>query len=241
MLVKLAMGTWCYWDTLFIQGTGRGCPRWICPIYKPQGHPLRTSRDPNRHCVSVDYGLRRVRWCTLLDQFWVPGVSVFHVRWQMKKRTIQAACNNMLLSTMTGQRGTAVSCAACRTKYGVSKRRLAFDSSGRLRCRKLSTQQWIVCAAECMLLSEWRWIHIMLTWRGPTSRQMPSVKWDHFSYRRNARTVLTWRGNTSRFDQVWSICRAVIVSSSLFVQLWTRNGCFLPNILIPIFPIGGVI
>jgi hypothetical protein len=41
-------------------------------------------------------------------------------------------------------------------------------------------------------------------WRGTTSRQMPSVKWDHFSYRRSARTVLTWRGNALRFDQVCS-------------------------------------
>jgi hypothetical protein len=56
---------------------------------------------------------------------------------------------------------------------------------------------------------------------------MPSLKWDHISYRRSARTVLTWRGNASGFDQVWSICRAVVVSSSSFVQLWTRNGCLV--------------
>jgi hypothetical protein len=72
-----------------------------------------------------------------------------------------------------------------------------------------------------------RWIHITLTWRGTTSRQMPSVKWDHVSYRRSAHTVLTWRGNASRFDQVWSVCRAVVVSSSLFVQLWAWNGCLV--------------
>jgi hypothetical protein len=61
------------------------------------------------------------------------------------------------------------------------------------------------------------WIQITLT----------SVEWDHFSYRWSAHTVLRWRGNASRFDQVWSVCRAVVVSSSLFVQLWTRNGCLV--------------
>jgi hypothetical protein len=78
-----------------------------------------------------------------------------------------------------------------------------------------------------------RWIHITLTWRATTSRQIPSVEWDCVSYRLSAHTVLTWRGNASRFDEVWSglievwsVCKTVVVSS-LFVQLWTRNGCLV--------------
>jgi hypothetical protein len=71
-------------------------------------------------------------------------------------------------------------------------------------CNGMALRFYSMNNSRMLQLSMYRWIHTTLTWRGTTSRQMPSVKWDHCSYRRSARTVLTWRGNASRFDQVWS-------------------------------------
>jgi hypothetical protein len=68
-----------------------------------------------------------------------------------------------------------------------------------------------------MYKSHLRWIHITLTWRGITSRQMLSVVWDHVSCRRSADTVLTWRGNASIFDQVWSG----------LIEVWSRFGQYV--------------